>query len=145
PMAAETPTPGPTMAPMANARTAAGTPGTRAHSAMARSGEGLFLSFSAISHHDDVHAPDGPHDQADGEKDVVGVREPVDEEPDAAPDREAGQEGPDDGPRCPIALPRVLTVASSGHEQGNSTWGAPAASKREACISAGGRHVLARL
>src|SRR5213592_296715 len=117
PMAAETPTPSPTKEPITNARTAAGTPGTSAHSAMARSGVGLLPVLSAISHHDEVDTADGSHDQADGEEHVVETREPVDEEPDPAPNGKAGEQGPDDGPHRPIPLPRVLAVASSGHGQ----------------------------
>src|SRR2546430_1952739 len=82
PIAAETPTPRWTIEPKANARTAAGTPSTRAERAMARSGEGSLLLVSAISHHDEVHASDRADDQPDREEHGVKAGQPIDEEPD---------------------------------------------------------------
>src|SRR5437667_7268835 len=85
PMAAEAPTPTRTMDPRPNASTAAGTAGTRAHTAMARSGDGLLSVFSAIPNHYEVHPADGSHDQADGKEHAMKPCEPVHEEPDPAP------------------------------------------------------------
>src|SRR6266511_4931537 len=117
PAAAETPTPRPKMDPRPKATTARTPPTARAARAMARSGARLWLPLCPIPPHDQVDAADGPHDQADGQEQGVETREPVDEEPDAAPHQEAGEHGADHGPRPPIALPRVLSVAFSGHGQ----------------------------
>src|SRR5437764_7606318 len=109
-MAAEAPTSTCTNDPMAKARKAAGTPGTSAQAAMARSGEGLLLGLFAITHHDQVGASDSPDHQPHGQEHGVEARKPVDEEPDATPHGEAGNESPDDRPGGPIAFPRVLLV-----------------------------------